>query len=647
MSQSKPVEQPAQPKTPINIPVKQPPKSIRASDSIGEMSLLMQIQMKRESLNKNKSPKPIDLIKSLSNDYNKSEAISSIIQCRRSYGKAVDGNAMGTGQFSKSLGVLNTSFESNGLEAMPTITTPGPSRDEFYNYLRIDTNPVSEKLSPESNTNAQETSPQNNQRRSLRVFMQQRQIDSVNRSPENAAKADGSGVKRMKKSPAKSVRNLPCSRPTLGQTTTAALAKRRRSEGFILSQRKRNADEDEDDDDDAMELNTCKSQILSRHTYNVSSYNLNRTVDWDDEPIRVTENVTCGEVDRTLISNRLADHDYTAKLSSACGSSTSLTNRTIVNGHQTTTDSSNANIVRNSFARASSTTAHTACSDVSVNEIDALDAKVMHVPKPRPRPPTPRLPPMEPIKTTAVRRRMVISHPYMMSETSRRHGNYIPMRQLAFHPRIIRRVRRKPRMQLAEPISDLNAPSTSASTAVIVHGPAVECRTTETQTDAPANDPSPVVLDHLYSIRPAPQTTAFLDTHMEGSHGPITFSPTSITHSTASSDSAVVINRTTADNNKPPMPCITTTASKSLQWYQDHANEINRAQFVNPLQPKYGAIHAILSHSIAANQNDCVIVVQESLISFWFSPAKVLGIFGITRTWLPIGQIGRCSYNGE
>lgn len=649
MYQSKAAVQPAQAKCLPQAPTKPSPKSIRASDSFGQMSLLMQIQMKRESLAKNKSPKPTDLIERLANDFSKSDAMPSIIQCRRSYGKALNGTALGNGHLSKSMGVLNT-IAANGMESMATPPSngaaPGPSREEFYSYLGIDTNPIPEKLSPEIQAVAPEPSPPNNQRRSLRVFMQQRQMDSTNRSPESA----GDGAKRMKKSPAKSVRNLPCSRPTLGQTTTAALAKRRRSEGFILSQRKRAA-ADDDDDDDALELDTSKSQILSRRTYNVSTYNLNRTRDWDDEPAEAPATGAGEDIDGSLIANRLADHDYTAKPSSACASSASLTNGPSVNGGQAAADQANANLVVNNFAKAtthSTTTRAATLSDVSVTDADASDAHIVHVPKPRPRPPTPRLPPMEPVKAAVVKRRPVISHPYVMSEVLRRYGSFVPMRQLGLHPRIIRRLRRKPRQQPIDAAADLNAPSTSAMPAPTMPAPAIERRTIDTQTDVAANGPSPVALDHLYSIRPAPQSAAFLDANLEGSHGPITFSPTSITHSTASSDSAVVLNRTTADTNQAtPMPTITTSASKSLQWYQDHANDVNRAQFANPLQPKHGPVHAILTHSIAANQNDCVIVVQESLVSFWFSPAKVLGIFGITRTWLPIGQIARCTYNGE
>lgn len=118
-----------------------------------------------------------------------------------------------------------------------------------------------------------------------------------------------------------------------------------------------------------------------------------------------------------------------------------------------------------------------------------------------------------------------------------------------------------------------------------------------------------------------------------------TFSTTSITHSNASStDSAIVVN---SNVNALGKPQITLKSTNSLQWQRDQINHIDKSQFRNPLDPKKGAVQAILTHSVSPNNNEIVIVIQESQISYWYSTAKVLTMFGIAYTWSKIGEIPR------
>lgn len=122
-----------------------------------------------------------------------------------------------------------------------------------------------------------------------------------------------------------------------------------------------------------------------------------------------------------------------------------------------------------------------------------------------------------------------------------------------------------------------------------------------------------------------------------------TFSPTSITHSNASTDSAIVVNPNVnhldfSINNIFP-PTITVNSSYSVQCQQD---EFDKTTFPNPLDMKNnGAVHAILTHSVSPNDNDVVVVVQESQISFWYSTSKALSMFGTARSWTLIGEIPR------
>lgn len=122
-----------------------------------------------------------------------------------------------------------------------------------------------------------------------------------------------------------------------------------------------------------------------------------------------------------------------------------------------------------------------------------------------------------------------------------------------------------------------------------------------------------------------------------------TFSPNSITHSTASTDSAIVINHL----NEPTAPItVAVTTSKSLEWHHDQTKSINKFAFVNPLNATNGPVLAILTHSSQPNENDIIVVVQKSLVSYWCAPSKVLRMFGAAQTWIPIGQIRRMD-NGQ
>ncbi|XP_055304817.1 uncharacterized protein LOC129569712 [Sitodiplosis mosellana] len=123
-----------------------------------------------------------------------------------------------------------------------------------------------------------------------------------------------------------------------------------------------------------------------------------------------------------------------------------------------------------------------------------------------------------------------------------------------------------------------------------------------------------------------------------------TFSPTSITHSNASTDSAIVIN---SNINDMTQPTVTLDASNSLQWQQDLANHIDKSQFQNPLDPKHGAILAILTHSVSPNHDEVIVVIQQSQISYWYSTSKVLGMFGVARSWMKIGDITRVQEDKE
>ncbi|XP_031637172.1 uncharacterized protein LOC116349739 [Contarinia nasturtii] len=123
------------------------------------------------------------------------------------------------------------------------------------------------------------------------------------------------------------------------------------------------------------------------------------------------------------------------------------------------------------------------------------------------------------------------------------------------------------------------------------------------------------------------------------------FSPTSITHSNASTDSAIVVNSNVIENG---IPIVTVESACSMQCQQDLDNHVDKSQFRNPLDiKKNGAVHAILTHSASPNDSEVIVVIQESQISFWNSTSKALTMFGIARSWMKIGEITRMTEGKE
>lgn len=90
-----------------------------------------------------------------------------------------------------------------------------------------------------------------------------------------------------------------------------------------------------------------------------------------------------------------------------------------------------------------------------------------------------------------------------------------------------------------------------------------------------------------------------------------------------------------------PLPNITLSSSDSIQWNRDLAKRTDKVQFSSPLDRKHGAVLAILTHSVSPSEDDVVVVVQETQISYWYSTAKILCMFGIDRKWIPVSSIPR------
>lgn len=145
-------------------------------------------------------------------------------------------------------------------------------------------------------------------------------------------------------------------------------------------------------------------------------------------------------------------------------------------------------------------------------------------------------------------------------------------------------------------------------------------------------------------------TTAAITSYEE-----FTFSPTSITHSNASTDSAIVVSNAGNDCvSMGPMlvnavgqttTAHTTEAVASNKCHIEQISSSPKPTMQNPLNPINGCVQAILVHPITAHMQ-CAIAVQETAISFWRMTSNVLSIFGVSPAWELIGDIKRLT-NGE
>lgn len=91
----------------------------------------------------------------------------------------------------------------------------------------------------------------------------------------------------------------------------------------------------------------------------------------------------------------------------------------------------------------------------------------------------------------------------------------------------------------------------------------------------------------------------------------------------------------------PPSSKVTLSSSDSIQWNRDLTKRADKVQFQNPLDPMHGAVLAILTHSTSPSEDDVIVVVQEKQITYFYSTAKVLCMFGIARSWIRVSSIAR------
>lgn len=436
------------------------------------------------------------------------------------------------GKHSQSIEKMNESVSTNSSLEMHLMG--GNKREEFYKYLGIDTKPIQEKSPPIPSPT--ESNALYNHRRSLRVFIQQKQ-NEFSRSNEKMSKSpsdqDGSNVK----SPNAKLN---------GESILRAVTENGRmclSDDEMLSQI-----------NGTMKSSTMiSSHIKQRHSYEpTSAMDLNRS----NAIVKVFSGLT---------NNNDASNAFQETDDIRCNVPANARRSTI--GHALTSNR---------------------CGETSgmTNNSDQTRPRVL--PK----------------------RKIVLPSPMMLTEMFKRYQQCF---KKGFAMR--KQQRQNAAKKLRKRPSNTNLPTDSQTI------DASNSNAIAQQNGTMAQSSSMLSCDDLVN----------------------TFSPTSITHSNASSDSAIAVNSNVNDLCQPK---ITLTSSGSLQWNQDLVSHIDKSQFRNPLDPKHGAVLAILTHTVSPSTDDVIVVIQQSQISYWYSTAKILNMFGIARSWIRVADIVRLN-NGN
>lgn len=440
-------------------------------------------------------------------------------------------------RLNESFGCANCSKHSRMNESVSSTEMPvivNNKQEEFYKYLGIDTNPPQEKTSPEPSPTDANTLY--NQRRSLRVFIQQRQTEFTTKTHEKESKDDKSPDRRLKSPPSKmgnSNEDLRMSQSPSKEMRTDASAITPQKNGMI-------------DKSSAL----ISSHIKQRHSYEPTS-----PPDIDSSKPNVLTNVLINGVNKT-----------------------------------------SQNLLKETEKQCDAATAAAAVAGQSNSNRAAGEGTSTGVVRPR----------------RIHKRRLLLPSPMMLTEVYKRWYKQcckqgFVMRQHLRQQAIAKRAKNR---QLSSSIPQ------------------------DTSTQRQALDTGlPIENVVRNSVANGHLAISNCEELMN------TFSPTSITHSNASTDSAIVINN--LNINDAIQPIITCNAANSLQWQHDIRNQIDKSQFRNPLEQKHGAVLAILTHSTSPEDNDIVVVIQESQITYWYSTSKILGMFGVNRSWQRVAGIAR------
>lgn len=544
------------------------------------------------------------------------------------------------------------------------------TREEFYKYLGIDTNPCHEKLSPGSSTG--DTNSSSQMRRSLRVKIQQNIVNKLSKSKSEVR--DGLDDKNETNiTPTSS--NASCSPPLQSSETektcrimpTHSPLKRSASPNIREESSKLLKISYMKDDGKKVgaEPIVYKSVCLMNQTIDQMKKTKLKETPVNSPPSHVFER-------RSYEIGSHAENESVSSAKTICASYTVkvLTSATATDQRQS------------SDKMPQGVTKETECTSSSVKR-ETIDDSDHDVPKCA-------VPANESIevddqantshcRTTdraETKRRHLIRKVINFTEMFKRYKRCL-RQGIALKSQLQQTIRRRPPQRLSTKAAEksTNSSTKSASQSMqrqIVESDSaatvdtviakVEHHTDDDEQDVAMNlhnvieNKADLPADVIATIIGLPSTSTKPHTAVAStSYEDVTFSPTSITHSNASTDSAIVVSNTGNDcassvpnlvNTAGPTTTVRTSEPvASSKCRIEQMSSSTKPTMKNPLNPINGCVQAISVHPISAHVQ-CVIVIQETTVSFWRMASNVLSLFGVSPVWELIGEIKRLT-NGE
>lgn len=452
------------------------------------------------------------------------------------------------------------------------------NREEFYKYLGIDTNPMPDKTTSSQQTSPLDTATAYNHRRSLRVFIQQRQneFSRLSKSPDKSATLQ-SPTRTKDASPSDSMKR----RCALDNDLRLDLIS-----GSLLSLTSISPPSQPNGLVKAQSASSISSHIRQRYSY-----------------------------DPAAAIAALVQQQSSASTLSATATTTAAA-AVVNNGARSFTNDSLTSTA-NQIPQPN---------NVLLNEAIASTSAADPANKPSPSPSNRLNSRRDSLDRTRLlrtqKRKVLLPSPMMLTEMFKRYKQCF-RQGFAMQKQLRQHMKNMTKVQATD--ADANQPESNGTMTNIQ----IPVTNTSQQNDDTHADASTA------------GATEFVDLSCEDLNDAHFINP---------SGSAIVVNSKSNNGSAavaqlPPPPAppsnITLSSSESNQWNRDLAKRVDKVQFHSPLDPMHGAVLAILTHSTSPTEDDVIVVIQETQISYWYSTAKILCMFGIARSWIRVSSIAR------
>lgn len=472
------------------------------------------------------------------------------------------------------------------------------NREEFLKYLGIDTKPTQEKTaSPQTSPPDAQAAAAYNHRRSLRVFIQQKQNEytRMSKSPEKSPS-------KSLKSPSRTQYNGAAATASASMTNINASPSESMKRGCAL-----NNDLRMDSADLLLKSSTLSSSLpsLPLHANGmlkpisnlISTSHIKQRHSYD--PASAAKSLLTLQTSTAMATSSETQPDAGAAAADVNNGARKPTNdasNSITNASEAPASTAPNNVIRQSTHDNSERAIKSPAPAAKAGRRDSLDRTRL---------------------LRSQKRKVILPSPMMLTEMFKRY------KQCFRQGFAMQKQLRQQMKHIAKAPADTDALNPSPDTI------------TDVQTTPATNEKQQSMFDAATS------SAHMIDTPTHDLPDSLLSSMPVNSNNVCSAAPEAQPKTSTPAASLPPPPNVTLTASESIQWNRDLAKRADKLQFPCPLDPRHGAVLAILTHSVSPSEDDVVVVVQESQISYWYSTAKILCMFGIERKWIPVSSIPR------